>query len=429
MSICVPIRRLTDEQRLQVLQHLAFKVENPRFHTCILVHPYRIHDDNLYMPYAWAIDRGFPAPKRTAFPACAPIFAGNLRPYQRQVKRNAIDLLQRGTCILALHVGWGKSVFAIYLACKMRMRTVVVVPTLALLRQWVVSIQQVCPSSTCHILTTKTRNNIPVSDFYVVNAQNLPKFAPSFLATLGVVVVDELHLVCTAKLQQALLHLTPRYLIGLSATPYRMDDMTRLVELNYGTERIEALLQRPHTVYGIQTGIALDVTCNADGSLNWGSLLESQATHTARNQLIVELVTAFPTHTFLVLVKRLEQGHWLHDAFTTRGERCTHLLGMTSTFDVDARILIATASKVGTGFSHNTLNALVLAADMRDFFIQRLGRVFRTQTVEPIVFDLVDTHPILQQHYKTRVQTYKQIGGVVRHVRNASEWLLKCDRV
>ena len=79
----------------------------------------------------------------------------------------------------------------------------------------------------------------------------------------------------------------------------------------------------------------------------------------------------------------------------------------------NARILIATFQKVGTGFSHEKLDMLILATDAEEYFIQYLGRVFRRPDVEPLVFDIVDKHPILRRHFLTRRSIYQEVGGTI----------------
>ena len=59
--------------------------------------------------------------------------------------------------------------------------------------------------------------------------------------------------------------------------------------------------------------------------------------------------------------------------------------------------MIGTCQKVGTGFNHPKLDTLILAADIQQYFIQYLGRIFRVKKGEPMVFDLVDNNNILKK--------------------------------
>ena len=73
--------------------------------------------------------------------------------------------------------------------------------------------------------------------------------------------------------------------------------------------------------------------------------------------------------------------------------------------------MIGTTSKCSTGFDFAKLDTLILACDVKDYFVQVLGRVLRRPEVKPIIFDLVDDNPILKIHFFDRLKVYKEIGG------------------
>tara|TARA_E500000331_G_C17128746_1_gene657204 strand:+ start:165 stop:461 length:297 start_codon:yes stop_codon:yes gene_type:complete len=75
--------------------------------------------------------------------------------------------------------------------------------------------------------------------------------------------------------------------------------------------------------------------------------------------------------------------------------------------------LIATISKAGVGFDHPKMDALILASDVEEYFIQYLGRVFRREDVHPLIFDLVDNFNSLKRHYYTRKKVYEESGGTI----------------
>ena len=129
--------------------------------------------------------------------------------------------------------------------------------------------------------------------------------------------------------------------------------------------------------------------------------------------LIVKIISHFKDRTFLVLVKRISQGEYLESKLNEIGENVTSLLGKNQIFDVTSRILIGTTSKVGTGFDHPKLNTLMLACDVEEYFIQYMGRIFRTKEGLPIIFDLVDNNSILNKHWNTRRKVYQDHGGTV----------------
>jgi superfamily II DNA or RNA helicase len=115
------------------------------------------------------------------------------------------------------------------------------------------------------------------------------------------------------------------------------------------------------------------------------------------------------------LVKRGEQGKYIVDELVKQGENVTDLIGSNQDFDRDARILVGTCQKVGVGFDHAKLDALLLATDVEEYFVQYLGRVFRTKDTEPIIFDFVDNNSILFKHFNTRRKVYQEHGGTVKN--------------
>ena len=115
----------------------------------------------------------------------------------------------------------------------------------------------------------------------------------------------------------------------------------------------------------------------------------------------------------LIMSKRIEQSEYIYSRLLEEKESVTNLIGKKQEFDKEARILVATVTKTGTGFDHPKLDCLILASDLESYFVQILGRVLRKPDVKPLVFDLVDENPILEKHFKTRKSTYLDIGGKI----------------
>ena len=130
--------------------------------------------------------------------------------------------------------------------------------------------------------------------------------------------------------------------------------------------------------------------------------------------MIIQVIQKHKDRHFLVLCKRISQAEYLIEKLLQKGETVTSLLGNNNKFDEKCRILVATVQKCGVGFSHDILDALVIASDMEEYFIQYLGRVMRTEEVEPLIFDFVDDHPILKRHFATRKSVYLESGGEIK---------------
>ena len=133
-----------------------------------------------------------------------------------------------------------------------------------------------------------------------------------------------------------------------------------------------------------------------------------------RNESIIKLIKNFEKRVFLVLTKRVAQAEYLLERLHEEGEDVTSLFGSQKEYRGEARILIGTTQKVGTGFDHPRLDTLLLATDTLNYYIQNLGRVCRSPDIRPIFFDLVDDYSILKRHFYERKNVYLEHGGHIR---------------
>jgi len=370
--------------------------------------------NELLVPFAY--DPKIPRPDRSQFPPQEIHFHGSLREEQIKVRKEAIDRLNtHGSVIVAASVGFGKTCTAINIACKIKMKTLIVCHRLILIDQWKKSIAKFCPDATVQILLPKT--TMKDVDFYIVNAINVPKHPREYYKEMGFVIVDEIHKIMAEKLSHCMRYFLPRYMLGLSATPYRADGLNVLFDMYFGKHKIERKLFRRHTVYRVNTGFEPEVKLNKMGKVDWGSVIDSISLNKNRNELIVRIVKHFESRVFVVLCKRVEQANYLVQRFQEEGEDVTSLIGSNQEYEQKSRILVGTAQKLDAGFDHPRLNALLLASDVEAYFIQYLGRVFRTEDGEPLIFDLVDDYSLLQKHFRTRSSVYIEHGGIVKDFR------------
>ena len=305
------------------------------------------------------------------------------------------------------------TITSLFLASKIKLKTLVVCNRLILIEQWKKAIQTFCPSST--VGTT------PESDFCIINAINVPKQPRLFYKDVGFVIVDEVHLIMSEVLSKSMLQLTPRYLLGLSATPYREDSLDILLTLYFGNDKIYRKLEKEHLVYKLTTNFVPDVEMQPNGKVNWGSVLESQANNVSRNELIIQLVLHFKDRVFLILCKRVSQSRYIVKRLQEENEDVTSLIGSQQEYEQKSRILVGTTGKCGVGFDHPRLNTLLLATDIKSYFIQVLGRIFRTQSAleKPLVIDIVDQNPVLFHHFRTRQSIYLEHGGKILDFKKA----------
>jgi superfamily II DNA or RNA helicase len=338
-----------------------------------------------------------------------------LRPYQKEVELQVDDIIHSfHSIILSLHCGWGKSYFSILYALKLGFQTVITVYRVSHLQQWKDSIRTVSKKLKVQILESQTEIK-PGMDFYLILGENLANRPPDAFSEAGTFIVDECHMFCTPSMSKSFLRVQPKYCMALSATPFRTDRLDRMLQVHFGYSMIRKKLYRYFNVYKYKTKLKMETRETERGSLDWSFVINSQALHPARNQMIVDLCKFFRNRTIMILTKRVElHGKILLDLLQKEGESVDLFAGSSQTYNRDARILIATYSKAGVGFDNPALDMLIVAGDVEEMFEQYLGRVFRRMDTVPIIIDMVDNFHVFEKHFQTRMLTYIQSGGEIK---------------
>lgn len=299
---------------------------------------------------------------------------------------------------------------SINIATKIKLKTLVIVNRLTLIDQWVDSITKFCPEATVCIVKPNKDKIFPKGDydFYIMNAINVSKFERESYNHVGYCIVDELHMIMSEVLSRSLWKLCPKYLLGLSATPYRVDGLDGMIDVYFGKERISQDIKRECKVFKVFTNFTPPTTYNRFGKLDWNAIINSQCLDEMRNTLIIDIVVKYPDRFFLLLTKRIEQGNILSKMLTDLNIDHDCLFGSSKYVKTDKHILVGTIGKCGTGFDNPKLNTLVLCCDVVNYYIQILGRVMRGQDTDAWVFDLVDNNNTMVKHFKERCKTYKK---------------------
>ena len=422
MSIKIDINSLSEEEKDLIINKLQFQKKENFYGNFqadpIIIRPFNISKNSIDLPLAWAM-KNIPIAKnkrktRNEFSEMSTDFVGTLKPLQKDIQKEVITLLnKKASCLLSIYTGGGKTITSIYIACKIKLPTLIIIHRLILINQWVDSIKKVCKNPKIQILSAKSKLD-KNCDFYIINAINVSKKEDNFFDNIGTLITDEIHAIATEKLAQSFYYIHPRYCIGLSATPYRSDGMDELIYAYFGKTQVHRKLNRKHIVFKVKTGFEPTIEYGRNGKIDWNVILESQTNDIPRNELIINIIKLFGTRNFLVLSKRVSQVEYLVKRLKEENVSVTSLVGVKKYFDYDSRVLVATVQKAGVGFDHAKLDSLIIASDVEEYFIQYLGRVFRTDTGVPYIFDLVDNFKILLNHYYTRRKIYVEHGGIVQ---------------
>lgn len=175
------------------------------------------------------------------------IFDGNLR---NDLQKNAADktinqLINHGGGVLSLATGIGKTVVSLYVACKLKLKTLVVVHKQFLLDQWEERIKQFVPFARIGRLQQRIEN-VKNCDIVVGMLQSIAmrQYKDCIFEDFGFVIFDEVHVVPAPVFSRALFRLCAPHMLGLSATPVRKDGLSRVINWFIGPIFYEYVLTK-----------------------------------------------------------------------------------------------------------------------------------------------------------------------------------------
>ncbi len=384
-------------------------------------------------------------------------FTGSLYEEQLPVaETNYQQLLTHGTTICNLPTGSGKTVYGAYLAAKLKKITLIVFTQGILEKQWAgtfrdftdatiwaTSMAPAKPKKEAELLTEKLEQlsikEVPLTDIpQVILTTNLSidKVPPEWLSKVGTLIIDEAHQFGTQSRIDALMKIYPRYVIAATATFKRGDGMEQAIQTICGVEGVTKISTKPFQVVKYHTGVVVPLKHNIRGQLDWISLLTDLCRHEYRNKLICDIVKHYKDAKILIMSRRKEHVQILEKTLIQDGEKVSSMYGTKKNYN-DARVLIGTVSKIGTGFDEKALcndfnghriDLLILTCSIKSLELleQVVGRAFRSK--KPTVIHLIDNNNISKSHWKGALRWYKsRQGEITEYYAPPSQAILKVE--
>jgi superfamily II DNA or RNA helicase len=381
----------------------------------------RIRGRGLWIPRGWArrviqICRDLSIPyeiddRRRSLPPVAFTFKGALRSFQHEA---AAAMLARDFGTLSSPTGSGKTVMALYMVAQRRQPTMICVHTRELAQQWVESVQTFLgiPAEEVGFIGGGQRK--PGQRITVALVQSLFRCAEAFAPRIGHLVVDECHRTPSRTFTEAVEQFDSRFMLGLTATPWRRDKLEKLIFWYLGDMHHEVdhkRLRLSGAVLGAEV-VVRQTTFRSrhDPVAEYSKMLAELTRDDERNRLIAKDIaheSVYGQGACLVLSDRKAHCATLQALLRFKHRVSAELLtGDCRMRDRRAvlekirrgrvRVLIATGQLVGEGFDCGNLSTLFLATPIRfsGRLVQYLGRVLRPAPgkSQARIFDYVDVH-------------------------------------
>lgn len=347
------------------------------------------------------------------------------------------EILIHDRAILEAKPAFGKTMVALYCMKRRRQPTLIVVHTRALLQQWKKRIED------WFELKEKDIGIIGENKWFIGNKVTIASYQTlarrgmaEVTNTFGFVIVDECHHVPASTFTKVIKQISAKYVLGLTATAFRKDQLERLMTFYIGptiktadepTQELENNEQKAVPTKLITKKTAFNL--NGKSTTEFTELANYLINDSVRNQQIVkDVALVLQTGTkCLILTERIEHSQTLlelvrkevkgiHAAIAegnmTRKKRERLLKRIRYE---KFQLLIATGKLIGEGFDWPELTHLFLAFPFswKGKLIQYVGRVQRICNGKEIayVYDYVDFDvPMLKIMYFKRLRTYRALG-------------------
>jgi superfamily II DNA or RNA helicase len=369
--------------------------------------------------------------KRRALADVEFTFSGRLKHFQQQA---ALAMLAKEFGILNAATGAGKTVIALYMIAQRRQPSVIVVHTKELAAQWTDRI-----STFLNIDSEKVGfiggGKLTIGDHITVAmVQSLYKCADDVAEKTGFLVVDECHRCPSRTFTEAVTAFDSKYMLGLSATPFRRDKLSKLIFWHLGDVHHEMdknrLISKGHILKAEVVFRETDFKPYYDPVSQYSKMLSELTADTQRNLLIATDVADEAKKSegiCLVLSDRKAHCENLHALLKFKFNMAADLL--TGDLSVSERqivldrlnnreitILVATGQLIGEGFDCKYLSTLFFATPIRfsGRVLQYLGRILRpaADKSRARVFDYVDVNvDVLTAAARARQRVYEGQGG------------------
>lgn len=356
-------------------------------------------------------------------------FIGNLRDDQQAA---IAAMLRHDAGVFCAPTAFGKTVTAAAMIARRGVNTLVLVHRTELLKQWQERLQVFLGVGKGVVGSigggkAKTTGKI---DIAVMQSLSRQGEVNPLVENYGHVIVDECHHVGAVSFDAILKRTKAKYVLGLTATPFRRDGQQPIIFMQCGPIRYTAAkpASAPRDLEVVPRSLYSRIELPSDAGIQ--DVFRNLANDQARTQAIAaEVQIAYNQgRKVLVLTERTEHLGAIQVALAGKIPPMFVLHGrmprkqraaLITEFDAlppDApRVLLATGKLVGEGFDHPALDTLVLAMPVswKGTLQQYAGRLHREHATKTDVriIDFVDTgHPALLRMWDKRQRGYKAMG-------------------
>ena len=353
-------------------------------------------------------------------------FLADLRDLQKKIMKEVMTKIKvtKGGMI-SLPCGFGKTVCSLYLASKLKKKTLVIVHKSFLLNQWKERIEQFTDAKVGIIRQDKVEvegNHIVIGMLQSISKE---KYTDELFKEFGLVIFDEAHHAPSRYFSRALPIISSEYMVALSATPKRNDRLEKVIHWYFGpmlyqisdNRNISVLVKR----YNYHTSNKTFKECKLPygGDINLPRTINRIVKLKKRNAFIISLIKEYSLdeqRKILILSDRVAHLEELKDLLdkndiTNNDFYIGKMKQKALDIAAEKQIILGTYSMASEALDIPTLNTLFMITSRRNIE-QSVGRILRKPDgeVQPIIIDFNDKLGCFQRQGEFRKRYYLKKG-------------------
>ncbi|UYF43721.1 DEAD/DEAH box helicase [Aliarcobacter cryaerophilus] len=321
------------------------------------------------------------------------------------------EILKYDSSICVAPPGFGKTLIGAKIFEKRAVKTLIIVNKNMLLDQWISRFVDYFGYKKSDIgFLGKSQNrlngNIDIATMQSLN--NIPELVENYTQ----VIVDECHHIPALTFEQIVKNFKGKYILGLSATPNRKDELDPILYQQLGNISYE--YKKPKTHTNRLLVIKTEFTSSAD---NYAAIINELVSNEDRNRQIVKTIKDNIDRKILLLSDRIEHLNLLENILKEEKIDFVSVHGSQNKKEQvenmqkvkTSSLILATSSFFGEGIDFPHLNTIIFATPISFYgrLIQYLGRIGRGNQ-ECLAIDFLDSkNAMLNSTYKKRLEGYK----------------------